>query len=189
MAQKENQRIVLTKKLLQEGLLRLLEQKTLDKISVTELCRESGINRATFYNHYISPQDLLCSIEANMVRDVKAITGTPKSSAEVTTILETLCAYFFENRQTILTLHNCSADTQITSTLYELNRDFQLFRLNDKFMRYAPAARQDGLHLISTFFNSGCYHLLLEWLRKDIQATPKELTNLIVLLASENFME
>ena len=58
MAQKENQRIALTKKLLQEGLLRLLEVKTLDKISVTELCRESGINRATFYNHYTSPQDL-----------------------------------------------------------------------------------------------------------------------------------
>ena len=51
MAQKENQRITLTKKLLQEGLLRLLEVKTLDNISVTELCRESGINRATFYNH------------------------------------------------------------------------------------------------------------------------------------------
>ena len=54
MAQKENQRIALTKKLLQEGLLRLLETKTLDKISVTVLCRESGINRATFYNHYNS---------------------------------------------------------------------------------------------------------------------------------------
>ena len=62
MAQKENQRIALTKKLLQEGLLRLLETKSLDKISVTELCRESGINRATFYNHYNSPQELLTDI-------------------------------------------------------------------------------------------------------------------------------
>ena len=65
MARKENQRITLTKKLLQEGLLRLLETKRLDKISVTELCREAGINRATFYNHYDSlqkqPHHLLCN--------------------------------------------------------------------------------------------------------------------------------
>ena len=68
MARKENQRITLTKKLLQEGLLRLLETKRLDKISVTELCREAGINRATFYNHYDSPQGLLTELEQKMKR-------------------------------------------------------------------------------------------------------------------------
>lgn len=50
---KDDQRVTLTKRLLQEGLLRLLETKEIDKINVTELCRESGINRATFYRHYI----------------------------------------------------------------------------------------------------------------------------------------
>ena len=49
---KGNQRIALTKRLLQEGLIRLLEKKPLDKNSVTELCGESGINQATFYRHY-----------------------------------------------------------------------------------------------------------------------------------------
>ena len=36
--QKENQRIALTKRLLQEALLRLLEQMPLEKISITQLC-------------------------------------------------------------------------------------------------------------------------------------------------------
>ena len=71
MAQKENQRIALTKKLLQEGLFRLLETKSLDRISVTELCRESGINRATFYNHYTSPQDLLTDAEKRMTAELQ----------------------------------------------------------------------------------------------------------------------
>ena len=55
MPRKENQRIALTRRLLQEGMLRLLAQKKLEDISVTALCKESGINRATFYNHYTSP--------------------------------------------------------------------------------------------------------------------------------------
>ena len=66
MAKKENQRVLMTKHLLHEGLLQLLEIKDMDKISVTELCRVSGINRAAFYNHYSSPKDLLSAMEGEL---------------------------------------------------------------------------------------------------------------------------
>ena len=56
---KDDQRIALTKRLLREGLLRLLSKTDLNKISVTQLCIESGINRATFYRHYEEPRDIL----------------------------------------------------------------------------------------------------------------------------------
>ena len=56
---KENQRVILTKRLLYEGLLRLLEKKELHKITITELCAEAGINRATFYKHNSTPKDLM----------------------------------------------------------------------------------------------------------------------------------
>ena len=48
MEAKENQRITLTKRLLKESLVRLMEAKSLQKISVSELCKDAGINRATF---------------------------------------------------------------------------------------------------------------------------------------------
>ena len=41
MAHKENQRIALTRRLLQEGLLRLLSHEKLEDISVTALCKEA----------------------------------------------------------------------------------------------------------------------------------------------------
>lgn len=186
MAQKENQRIALTKKLLQEGLLRLLEVKTLDKISVTELCRESGINRATFYNHYNSPQDLLNSIETKMSNELKQIIGSPRTAAEIITHTEAVCSYFYDHARTILTLHRCHSDDEISDVLYDLNQNFQLFRLNSK---YTHTMNQDSLHLISVFFYTGCYHILLEWIQRDIPKTPKEIAELMVRLASENFLE
>ena len=186
MAQKENQRIALTKKLLQEGLLRLLEQKTLDKISVTELCRESGINRATFYNHYTSPQDLLCSIEASVTAELKVIIGNPQTYAEVAQHTEAVCAYFYENARTMLILNKCHADEDINKTLYELNRNFQIFRMNSKFTNTLD---QNGVHLVSVFFYSGCFKLLLEWLKNDLPLTPKEVADLMIRIAVENFVE
>ena len=188
MVKKENQRILLTKRLLQEGLLQLLETKSLDAISVTELCRVSGINRATFYNHFTSPLNLLNSIEEKTVEDLSRIIHNPRTPSEVLAHVEGVCEYFHDHAKTILTLHNCHADTRITKTLYMVNQDFQLYRLNDKFTRYAPGAKEEGLHLISTFFYTGCYHMLLEWLRNGIQATPKEIAKLMITLARDNFL-
>ena len=155
MAQKENQRIALTKKLLQEGLLRLLEVKTLDKISVTELCRESGINRATFYNHYNSPQDLLDDIEARVTADLKKIIGDPRTYTDIVAHTEAVCTYFYENSRTMLILHKCHADEDINKTLYDLNRNFQIYRMNSK---YTGTLGSDGIHLVSVFFYSGCFN-------------------------------
>ena len=186
MAQKENQRIALTKKLLQEGLLRLLEVKSLNKISVTELCRESGINRATFYNHYNSPQELLTDIESKMTLTLRQIIGSPTTAQEVIDHTESVCTYFHDNARTFLILHRCHADQDITDVLYELNQNFQLYRLN---ARYTRTMSQDYLRLVSVFFYTGCYNMLLDWITNNLPLTPKEMANLMVRLATENFLE
>ena len=73
---KDDQRIALTKRLLREGLLRLLSKTDLNKISVTQLCIESGINRATFYRHYEEPRDILNDIK--YLLEVKMTITEPK---------------------------------------------------------------------------------------------------------------
>lgn len=68
---KDDQRIALTKRLLREGLLRLLSKTDLNKISVTQLCIESGINRATFYRHYEEPRDILMILSMKYFRKMQ----------------------------------------------------------------------------------------------------------------------
>ena len=186
MAKKENQRILLTKRMLQEGLIQLLETKSLDAISVTELCRVSGINRATFYNHYNSPQDLLDDIEARVTADLKKIIGDPQTYTDIVIHVEAVCTYFYENSRTMLILNKCHADEDINKTLYDLNRNFQIYRMNSK---YTSTLGSDGIHLVSVFFYSGCFKLLLEWLKNDIPLTPKEVAHLMIRVAEENFVE
>lgn len=49
MDKKENQRIMLTKRLLKESLIEMLAKKSIKKISVSELCTAAGINRDMLY--------------------------------------------------------------------------------------------------------------------------------------------
>lgn len=184
MAKKENQRIILTKRLLQEGLLRLLETKDLDKISVTELCRESGINRATFYNHYSSPQDLLADLEARLTAEMDQLIHNPRTQAEIAQQLESVCAFLQENAHSIIVLARCHADADLADVFNNLNQSFRHQQLNSV---WANSLDEDSHHLVATFLYTGCYHLIREWLVKDIQKTPKEIAELLLSIVSKEY--
>lgn len=48
---------------IQRTLIELMATTPIDEITVTELCKRSGVNRATFYYHYDSVQGVLLEIE------------------------------------------------------------------------------------------------------------------------------
>ena len=68
---KEDRRVRYTKQAIRDGFLRLLAEKPIEKISVTEICREADINRGTFYAHYSDPYELKKSLE-DQLHDVLA---------------------------------------------------------------------------------------------------------------------
>lgn len=59
----ENQRVRITKMLLKDALTKLLYEKKIEKITVSELCESAGINRSTFYKHYGSQMDVYKDLE------------------------------------------------------------------------------------------------------------------------------
>ena len=62
----ENQRTRMTKRLLCEHLIQMMQEKPIDEISVSELCRRAGINRTTFYRYYTIPRDILSDIQSDL---------------------------------------------------------------------------------------------------------------------------
>lgn len=48
-----------TKNCILQALFKLLEKKSLDDITITELAETANINRKTFYAHYNSVQDVI----------------------------------------------------------------------------------------------------------------------------------
>ena len=67
MNEKTDLRIVKTKKILFDTLLKLMKQKNFDKIKISDICEEALINRSTFYAHYTDKYELL----DDLVEDLK----------------------------------------------------------------------------------------------------------------------
>ena len=120
-----------------------------------------------------------------MTAQMKEIIGGTKTSDQIIYTLEKVCAYFQDNGRTILILHKCHADREITDVLYELNQNFQMYNLSE---RYVNTLGKESLHLVSVFFYTGCYNILLDWVRNNIPLTPREMAELMVRLARENFL-
>lgn len=179
MAQRENQRVTVSKRILKEGLLRLLEQGPLESVTVTTLCREANINRATFYRHYSSPRDVLMELERDMVREIGKDMKMPSAPEEALAYLEDICVYLYDHRELVRILIRTNTDADLAQILRELNRRAWDLRSEVKEIRQMD---QDSLRLLSTFLYSGGYYLIRQWLTEDIEKTPQEVARLIYLI-------
>ena len=184
MAQKENQRITLTRRLLQEGLLRLLATNKLENISVTALCKEAGINRATFYNHYASPTALLNEMEQQLVSQLKLITKTPATIEDIADQMEEYCTKLKENAKLVAILVRYHSDRDLEEIITKLTEYYGKNRLDVS----KTAMDSDTTHLVSTFLYAGSYQLVQEWLLRDIDKTPKEIAQLVLSIVSKEYL-
>lgn len=67
----ENQRIRLSKLILKNALIDLLQEKSIETITIHELCQKATVNRTTFYKYYGSQYDLLANIEKDVFDEVE----------------------------------------------------------------------------------------------------------------------
>lgn len=184
MEKRENQRIALTRRLLQDGLLRLLAIKKLEHISVTALCKEAGINRATFYNHYTSPIALLEEMERQLVSELEEISHPAKSVEDITLQFEQMCVKLRDNAELVNILVHYHADRDLEEIVVRLAQYYGENRLDLSNTKMDT----DTLHLVSTFLYSGCYQMIQEWLIRGINKSPREIAALALSIVSKEYL-
>lgn len=72
-----NKRKTASKQEIKRAFTRLIHEKGFDGLTVMEIAREAGINRGTFYTHYIDKYDLMDKLEMETINDLKAILLRP----------------------------------------------------------------------------------------------------------------
>ncbi len=183
--EKENQRIVITKRLLKEALLRLLDGKSIEQVSITELCQEAGINRATFYRHYMTPHDLLLDMEMEIISGFRGKSGSYDSMAELEENLTGLCVYISKNLGLVKVLiRNNSAD-EFIELFASLYRDYLITRNRNNVPN---PLNSDAIALVANYLAGGGYYMLRQWIMEDIPKTPEEISALILGITNLDYV-
>ena len=89
------QRQTTTKSDIKEAFIQLLATRNLEDITISQLTKKAGVNRSTFYLHYLDKQDFLEQLKEETITTVRMIlrkeTFYPKEA------LEAILSYFQEN--------------------------------------------------------------------------------------------
>ncbi len=173
MAKAEYRSAVRSRKLINAALADLLQEKPLDKITVTDVVNRAEINRGTFYAHYADIPDVIHHLIQQTFADIEqAISPQVVPLAEMPHILlkriQTLLEKDLEFYQKIM---NSSAAAMMQNQLVEVVQEY-LFR-NEK--AYALGG-QVPYALIIRFCAGGLSNLYFDWFAGRLPLTLNQLT-------------
>jgi len=178
MNTKNNQRAKDTRQRIENIFISILKNVKLHKISVQEICRQSGINRSTFYSHYTDVYDLMDKIETNMSRNICKFFTDEETGHYKTLSAECFVGLFQFIKDNSEFYHaylsSNGGKNMISVPISESDRK-----------RFEPTFQASGIlsdiemeyHL--NFFKAGLNAIIRLWLDTNCHETPKELVDII----------
>ncbi|NLW78193.1 MAG: TetR/AcrR family transcriptional regulator [Ruminococcaceae bacterium] len=164
---REDQRVRLTKQMIQGAFLELLNQKSIQNITVKELCERAGVNRGTFYLHYHDVYDLLDQMQKALLAELNALLdGTPvlfintpreTSGAFITALVQ----FFDNNRELCAVLLGENIDKKFLAAVIDAPRDKSVREYRALF----PNASRQKIEIFYYFIAWGFIGLIQQNLR------------------------
>ena len=173
----ESRRVQMTRRLLKEALLELLEDTELARISVTALCRKADVHRSTFYQYYTDPSALLQEIETDFFRMIPV----PPEVLDLNNQkkLLSMTADFFdsvrEHRKAIRILFSKAAGDDFAARLVAF--------LCEGYIPFVKG--DDGTidHFKQLYIANGTVGMLREWISADCPIDSRQLAGMMYSLS------
>ncbi|MGN6712387.1 TetR/AcrR family transcriptional regulator C-terminal domain-containing protein [Anaerocolumna jejuensis] len=158
----------ITKKALEDSLKNLLLQKPLSKITISDITKDCGINRMTFYYHFKDIYDLIewiCTEET-----ARAINGKKTYETWQQGFLQTF-QMVLDNKPFISNVYHSISREKIEDYFYAITYDLLIGVVEEKAtgMNVSEATKK----FIANFYNFAFVGLLLDWIKKGMQDDPQ----------------
>ena len=175
MNKKDNQRTRLSKMLLKNAMLTLLKEKrTVNKITVRELCTAAELNRSTFYAHYNEPKDLLDEITAQLLGDIAAYLkeiGEGNDTDAYKAVAKFL-KYIRQNDMEFRTLLVDSTDT-------DFKNQFMQVSVNEIIRSFDISLAADEEQYVYSYILNGSTNVIMQWIRSGYSVEESKLVELL----------
>lgn len=176
---KENQRIVVTKRMLKDALFQLLKKKDIDHISVKELCETAGINRSTFYRHYDSQYALMEEVSNDLAKVIIECNETiSKDNAQPGISIRRVMEYCYTHREeSFLFMQNPALLDMILIKARPFYEENIWSALSSK---KHPGYTENEQEYIATFVTEGAAAIQKKWVLSGMKESPDEISELVL---------
>ncbi|MGM0303944.1 hypothetical protein IGI66_003609 [Enterococcus sp. AZ048] len=174
-----------TKSRIKTAFTELLKEKGIEGLTVMDIARKAGINRGTFYAHYVDKYELMEKLEMEIIYDLKQILirseeGDPNDPVELipySLILESL-VYVKHDFAFISAIAGKGGDPQFITMVKEI-----LSELITTKIAQSPELEFKKENLPEDYAQeillSSIVGIILLWIKKGAKETPEEIAQMI----------
>ena len=180
MEKSEDRRVIKTKKAIRNAFARLLSEKELGDITVSDIAEYADINRKTFYNYYAGVHEVVYEIEDEIARSF----GGALSTLELSSVNN--AAYFVFERLTSV----INTDIDFYGQMFSMRGNVSMLTkivdiMKDKARPYFTelfGLEGDRLEVIMEFTFSGLISVYQRWFNSDRSTPIEEISSVITKL-------
>lgn len=173
---KIDRRIRKTKQVLLKSLTKLMYEKKISDITVKELTDLADVNRSTFYLYYKDIFDMLEQIETEMLADFSIAFEKLRNEGTNYENLLAFFTYLFEFVQ---------KNAEMSAILLGPDGDYAFIeKFKDAIIESKPpfddTVSKIKIHYLRPFLISGCIGIIQQWLKDDMNISPKDMALIVI---------
>ena len=176
-----DRRVIKTKRAIKNAFAKLLAEKDVNAITISDIAAQADINRKTFYNYYTGVHEVIGEIEDDIIRHVdEALTDIDfKNSLESPYfVFEKLTSVINTDMDFFGYLLGMNTNVSLTSKITEL-----LKSKTKAVLRQTLEIDEFRLEFMLDFLMSGMVAVYRRWFNSDRRITVDEISREIKLLA------
>ena len=180
---KNDRRVKYTKMVLEESLIKLLQRRPIDKLSVTAICEAADINRSTFYSHYTDQYDLLQQVQEKVLQEINEhladyrFTG---SEAELFQMMNRILEYIAANAMLCEVLLGQSGENGANALQQAILKIVQ--RQVIKELQSTRRLDADMMEYVLLFAVNGSIGMVEKWLQTGMKKSAREMAEVVLML-------
>lgn len=172
MAKAEYRSAIRSRQLIKVALADLLQEKPLDKITVTDIVNRAQINRGTFYAHYADIPDVIQHLIQQAFSSIQVALAQPQQLADIPQVLlKQVQAFLEEDLDFYRKVLSSSVSVLMQEQLVETVLEYLLQHEEDY-----PIGNHEQYVFLIRFCAGGLSNLYREWFAGKLPLSLDELT-------------
>ena len=160
-----------TKNLIKEEFMKLLEEKSFNLITITEIADKCEINRNTFYYHY---EDIYTLVKEILADEIQKVDQEFDSSSSWEKSLITASSFFLDNKKAAQNLFRSIDKKDTDAYLYKICESVMSKYIENECLSKNIEATEEDKALVTNFYRIALVGLLDKWVLDGMDKSPDD---------------
>lgn len=182
MAKAEYRSSIRSKNLIKKAVAKLIHEKELSRITVSDVIREADISRGTFYAHFPDIQSVIEQIETEEVKKLVNLVNMAHSENSSINDTKTFLSVVFNHLYNDFEYYGMLIQSCFLNNYLSRIVDIYYSQTLSKLLEKDKSKDETTANLYLTFTTFGAKEVIVAWLQRRIECTPDELAERVATL-------